>query len=93
MNIIFTVVITITLTWWLLHEYIYSPKAQIKRLWKEIFEISETIAAFKKHEDVAPMDLSEFESQVKKRENVISALLSHHFDQEGDQEYIEGNRP
>ena len=98
MEIVITAVISFGITWWLLYEYLYSPKAQIKKYWKEIFEITATIVKIKnagkdaEGNEVHPIDLSGFEQQVKKRKRIIKALLEHHFDSEEDQEYIEENR-
>lgn len=99
MEIAITVIISFGITWWFLYEYLYSPKAQIKRYWKEIFEITATIAKIRnagkdaEGNEVYPIDLSGLEQQVEKKKRIINALLEHYFDSEEDQEYIEENRP
>lgn len=98
MQILIIVIISFGITWLFLYEYLYSAKAQIKRYWKEIFEITVIIAKIRnagkdlEGNEVYPIDLSEFEYQIKNRKKIINALLDCYFDLEEDQEYVEENR-
>lgn len=98
MEIVITAIVSFGITWWFLNEYLYSPKAKIKKYWKEIFEITSTITKIRnagkdtQGNQVYPIDLSGFECQIENRKKVINALLDHYFASEEDREYAEKNR-
>ena len=79
----------------LISEYYFSsPKAQVKRLWKEILEISFKMGKLKKEFPSIPSSIIyEYEKVIHKKEKMINALLDYYFDPEDDQDYIEDNRP
>lgn len=76
------------------YEFLYSPKAQIKRLWKEIYKISFQIGKSKKifENDYDPF-AAECKKIIDKKEKMINALLEYYFDPENDTEYIQENKP
>ena len=82
------------LTWLLIHEVFYSPKAQIKRLWKEVFVLTHRMSKYNSDDSfVDSIAKDPYEKVIHKKKQMINALLNYHFDPEEDQEYIKENRP
>jgi replication-associated recombination protein RarA len=78
-------------TWFILDQYYYSPKNQIKRLWNKVHKLSELIN--KLGSDYIPDYISDSpKDKINKIGKVINSLLDYHFDSEEDKEYIEENR-
>ena len=81
------------LTWLLIHEVFYSPKAQIKRLWKEVFVLTHKMSKYNSSNSFVDSIVKDpYEKVIHKKKQMINALLDYHFDLEEDQEYIEENR-
>lgn len=96
METIFYILLAIGGTWWFVYERYYSPKAMVKTLWNEIFELTNVIKKIKdgsKDSFLADTANAPFEKQIERRKIVIKALLGYYFDPEEDEEYIEDNRP
>ena len=77
------------------HHFLYSDKARVKKMWKEIFELTK-----KRKEMQSPNDsvqnyivLKPFDVAISKRKNLINAILENCFNPEEDSEYIKKNRP
>jgi hypothetical protein len=80
--------------WGLVYEFLYSPKARIKRLWKEVFLISSKIYEQKKlSEGTYDPLVRAYEKIIEKKEKMIGSLLEYYFDPEEDGEYIHENKP
>lgn len=72
---------------------LFSPKAQIKELWKQIFKLSYKIGELrKKNPEFDPLSEWLYTEESNKHGKMINALLEYHFDPENDKEYIEENR-
>jgi len=94
MSTIFIILSTVVITWIIINEVFYSPKARIKRLWKEIFTIAHKIGKYNSEDSVADSVVKEpYERVIQKKKKMISSLLDYYFNPEEDQEYIEENRP
>lgn len=86
--------VTVLITWMFVHEFFYSPKAHIRRLWKEIFVIEHEISKYNSNDSVVDSLIKDpYEKALHRKERMINALLDYHFDPEEDQEFIEYNRP
>jgi hypothetical protein len=72
--------------------FIYSPKAQIKRLWKEIFEITKKEKIMRGDSFYSQIDAI-FDSAINKRKKMIRDILDNYFDPEEDQDFIKENMP
>lgn len=92
--IIFSIIfISIFITWSYAYIFFYSPKAQIKRLWEEIFEYSFKINEQNKlGYDFNPL-ITIYEGIIMKKEKMIHALLDYYFNHEEYNEYVRDNRP
>lgn len=96
---IFFVLFGAGLTWLFFEEYFYSPKACIKRLWREVLEISRMTGEMRKLEDTSGfhgLGIEKLEKLSNVRGNLINALLDYHFpnteeDQEVEQ-YVKEHR-
>ena len=71
----------------------YSPKAHIKELWEEIFEMTRVITKFKDSGDSVLTFCTGYENKIEKNKKLINALLEHYFDLEEDEEFIHDNKP
>jgi hypothetical protein len=83
------------LVMWLIAENtIYSPKARIERLWKEIFAITTKIVEQEKRfgKIYNPL-VNLYEKENLKKKKMINALLEYYFKPEEDEEYIRENKP
>jgi len=93
MQIIFLILLISLATWSIVYEFFYSPKAQIKKLWGEIFNISFKIAEQKKlNYDSNPL-VNIYENVINKKKAMINALLDYYFNTEEDEEYVKENKP
>lgn len=85
-------------TWLVLDITFYSPKYQIKRLWKEVFrnaEEEEKITKKSEGKDLFAYEgiFSLFKSRSDRAGKLINALLDYHFpDTMENQEYLEENK-
>ena len=94
MKTIIIISATALTTWVFLYEYLYSPKARIRRLWNEIFVISHETGKHSSEDSVADSLIKEsFEKAIQKKEKMINSLLDYYFDPEEDRGYIEENKP
>ena len=74
----------------------YSPKAEIRQLWKQIYKISEKISEDTKKNPPFEKDwVHILKPEVEKRKKLINALLECYFDpqNESDTEFIRLNKP
>ncbi len=93
MEIVITIAVTVAVTWIVLYYTLYSPKAQIRRLWKEIFEYARVIGKYNNMKagtsiamEPAIRDLNTKSDKVGK---VINVLLDYHYaDTEDEQDKI-----
>ena len=77
------------LIWWMLYAFLYSPKARIRRLFKEIYNIPIRIARPKRNVPEANNDGSDkCRAMLTSRYKMIEAILEYNFDTETDKEYI-----
>lgn len=94
------IIITIGITWFSLDKFVYGYKAQIKKLWKEIFRYAQELAKWEKAEkELGHVVASGFFFALRKRKNragkLINALLDYHYadtEDEDEQEYVKDNR-
>lgn len=94
LSAILTILSTILVTWILIREYFYSPKARVKRLWKEIYIISYKINKWRTTDSVLnSLTLEPYENAIRRKKKMVNALLDYYFDPEEDREYLEENRP
>jgi hypothetical protein len=94
MNTILTIFGTVIITWLIVRELFYSPRARVKKLWKGISRLSREVGEQnKRFPDVPNPMVDVYEKIIYKKKRMINALLDYHFDPEEDQEYIEENRP
>lgn len=94
MSTILVIFATAVITWFVTNELFYSPKAQIKRLWKEVFALTKELAKYNGKDSVADSVVREpYEKAIRKKKEMIRVLLDYHFDPEEDQEYIQKNTP
>lgn len=90
--IIFYMLFGAGFAWMFFENYFYSPKFRIKKLWNEIFKISEEIGKLKKFEDSAGyhgLGIEELEKISNIRGNLINTLLDYHFPNSEEDEEIE----
>jgi len=90
MSILLSFVVGGIITLAIAYEYFFSPKATIKRLWKDILSIAMKISEMKKEstEDYNPLVL-EYENIIAKKEKLIKNLIEYYLDPEEDEEFIE----
>lgn len=94
MNTIIIILATAFITSLFIYEFFYSPKARVRRLWKEVFTISHEIGKYNSKDSVEDSSVKEpYEKTMRKKEKMINALLDYYFDPEEDREYIKENRP
>lgn len=99
------ILLLICIGWWAGYIFWYSPKAQIKRLWKQIHQITFALEKDKKeHPDIIwgicrlvrvgwwIFSYIADESVIEKKGKMINALLDYYFNQEEDAEFIEQNK-
>ena len=63
------------MTWFILDDYYYSPKAQIKRLWKRVYKISSLM-------NNSSYSIDTFEREKNKTGKLINSLLDYNFNSE-----------
>lgn len=89
MDKLWIILCTALVTWWLAYHYLYSPKAQIKKLWDEVFKLTYDFRQIREASTEAGWAASEgFNHQINKRKALIKAILEHSFDPEKDADYI-----
>ncbi len=81
--------------WGVVYELLYSPRATIKRLWKEIFTVSYKMGDIRKRlgENYNDPLTKAYERINEKKKKMIKTLLEYYFDPEEDEEYIRENTP
>jgi len=86
------IIITLLICW-LIYVGLYSPRARIRRLWKQIYRIPIKMERAKKDfPDRADHFSERCQKALRIRYNMINALLDYHFDPEEDKEYIKENK-
>ena len=82
------------ITFLVMNGYLYTPKNQVKRLWKRILSLT------KKLRDLTesyPKDREYFadiyNEEINRAKKLIKAILDYYFDPEGDREFIEKHSP
>ena len=88
-GLVFVIVLT-----WLIFHFVYAPKAQIKRLWREIFGYAVQINKWKDIEGAWPA-VHAMNAKKAVAGNLINALLKYHFSDPEDEDqiaYIEENK-
>ena len=82
------------ITWFILEENYYTPKAQIKRLWKRIHRITASLpkSYFDTDSSIPSYVYSPWLEKRNQIGKVINSLLDYYFDKEEDKEYIKNNR-
>lgn len=83
-------ILVIFLTWFLTYNLFYSPRAQIRRLLKQMFNIPIKLARAKR--DLGDEDnylRNTCKKALEARYKIIIALLDFYFHPEEDREYIE----
>lgn len=92
MYILLIILGTTFITFVILYEFLFSPQARIRILWKEIFKIDTKIGEMKNNGGYNPM-IGLCEDIILKKKKMINALLDYYFNPEEDEEYIKENRP
>jgi len=96
MSILLLVIITAVVTWSLLHALVYGHKAQINRLWKEIFRYAHETAKWNKMGGTATGDFLHIcKTKANRAGKLVNALLDYHYadtEDEDEQRYVEDNR-
>ena len=91
---ILKILFIVFVVWGVVYEVFYSPKARIRRLWKEVLSISFKIGEQKKiSPDIHNPLIAEYRSIIERKKKMISALLEYYLDPEKDEEYIHENTP
>lgn len=70
----------------------YSPKAHIRKLWKEIFAMEMKRKKLGYYDSNSPLSFL-FDKEIFDRKNLIKSLISCYFDPEEDEEFIHENTP
>lgn len=100
MSILLLVISTAITTWGLLYFFVYGHKAQINKLWKEIFRYAHETAKLKKMIDevgsatIFADSLNALRIKENKAGKLIDALLDYHYgdiENEDEQEYAKNN--
>lgn len=81
MNILLLAMVALG-TWGLVYEYYYSPKARIKKLYREISKLKL----------LSPSDSLIVLTEANKKGKMINALIDYYFDPVEDKEYIENKK-
>ena len=76
----------------LAYHFFYSPKAMIKKLWKEIFKLTQFKVDDKKDSVMAYIVNKSPDEAIEKRKKMINALFGY-LDHEKDKEFIEQHKP
>lgn len=89
MQEILKIIIVSGFTWFLVYSFLYSPKAQIKKLKKSMFLYKGI--DYKKELEVQKISgvPSKFIELDKKTQKLINALIDEYLDSESDSEFIE----
>lgn len=75
--------------WLIIYNLFFSPKARVRRLFKEIYKIPIKLARLKRSRLDLTSDISQkCEIELNSRYKMINALLEYNFDSEIDKEYI-----
>ena len=84
---------TVLATWWYLYSFYFSPRACVKRLWKEVFKLTYDLAEIRKklQTDMHQFNIS-YGKAIYKRKVLINAILDNYFDSEEDAEFIREHR-
>jgi len=79
----------------LAYYFLYSPKARVERLWKEILVVAQKIGELKKSSDTSYDDpvVTIYEGVISKKKKMVAALLEYHFDREKDEKFRKENKP
>lgn len=84
------ILITILVTWFLVYNLFYSPRAQIRKLSRQMFNIPIKLArAKKKLGDENNILYDACKKSLEVRHKAIIALLDLYFDTKNDKEFIE----
>lgn len=74
------------------YHFLYSPKAMIKKLWKEIYKLNELKVGGSKDSVMAYVVNGSTDESIAKRKEIINSLLNY-LDSENDKEFIELHKP
>ena len=80
------------MTWFVLDQNYYSPKAQIKRLWKRVHKLTGLKVKFEGDSVAEYLCNGSYEKEISKEKKKINFLLDYYFDPEEDKEYIKNNK-
>lgn len=100
MKILLVAIISACVTWGLLYELFYGPKARVKRLWNEMFKYAYEIGKYKKeskdaNHGVYDQFVSILESKSNKTGKLINAILEYEYQDENNEEekeYVADNK-
>lgn len=73
--------------------FIYSPKAQVKRLWKQINKLNKLKIDCGNDSTRDYIVNGSIHTAISNNKKKINILLDYYFDSEEDEEYISKNRP
>lgn len=86
-------IMLICLGWWVCYNFWYSPKAQIKRILKQMYKLPIKFSRMKRKYDQPEIKInSACIEQLKSRNKFINALLDYYFEPEEEKEYIQEKR-
>ena len=94
MEYLFTSLCIAGFIWFGAYELFHSPKAQIKKLQKEIAQLIAKKEPLKNTPKWISEDIYEnfYKEAISCRKKLIDALLEYHFDPVADEEYIRENK-
>jgi hypothetical protein len=87
---LFFIILCIGATWFFVYNFLYSPRAQINRILKQMFNIPIKLRKSKqKLGDEDNYFYKECKKALTARYKIIISLLDYYFDPKEDKEYIE----
>lgn len=76
--------------WWIIYNILYSPKARIRILQREIYRLPIKTARLKRSRpDLADHLIKNCKNRISMKHKMTNVLLDYYFDTEEDKEYIE----
>jgi hypothetical protein len=73
--------------------FVYSPKAQVKRLWKQIHKLNQFIIDSGDDSVRDYLINDSTHKAIADHKKKINILLDYYFNEEEDQEFVKNNRP
>ncbi len=87
---IMEILLTILITWFLIYNIFYSPRARVRILLRQMFNIPIKLARERRKLDYKENYLQSIcEEALQLRYKLLMSLLNFYFDAENDKEYIE----